>query len=163
MLYQKQEGMDRVIAYASRTLSKPEKHYSVFKLELLALKWAVTEKFRDYLLGTSCVVYTDNNPLTYLLSTAKLEATGQKWVAQLSDFNFSIVYRPGKKNQDADVMSRYPEQTKKMVTLDKDTVRSVCNGSMSPSPAVDTKPFKSLNILEVTEDPAQPMAQIELR
>ena len=72
----------------------------------------MTERFRDYLLGTSCVVYTDNNPFTYVLSTAKLEATGQKWVAQLSDFNFSIVYRLGKKNQDADVMSRYPDETK---------------------------------------------------
>jgi len=56
VLYQKQEGMDRVIAYASRTLSKPEKNYSIFKLEFLALKWAVTERFRDYLFGTSCVV-----------------------------------------------------------------------------------------------------------
>jgi len=155
----------RVIAYANRSLSKPEKNYSVFKLEFLALKWSVTEKFRDYLLGTSFVVYTDNNPLTYLFSTAKLEATGQKWVAQLSDFNFSIVYRPGKRNQDADVMSRYPEQNMDRVTLDKDkeTVKSVCDGSMNPGPVVETIPCKSLNILDVTEDPAQPMAQIDLR
>jgi len=79
------------------------------------------------------MVYTNNNPLTYLLSTAKPEATGHKWVAQQSDFNFSIVYRTCKKNQDADVMSRYPEQTKDMVT-------SVCNGSMNPSPVVGTIP-----------------------
>jgi len=77
---------------------------------------------------------------TLIISTAKLEATGQKWMAQLSDFNFSIVYRPGKKTPDADVMSRYPEQTKNMVTIDKDTVRSVCNGSLNPSTGVETIP-----------------------
>ena len=41
-------------------------NYSSMKLELLALKWAVTEKFRDYLLGAEFTVFTDNNPLSYL-------------------------------------------------------------------------------------------------
>ncbi|PIK50560.1 hypothetical protein BSL78_12567 [Apostichopus japonicus] len=49
VLYQEQEGKLRVIAYASRTLSAPEKNYHSTKLEFLALKWAVTERFRDYL------------------------------------------------------------------------------------------------------------------
>ena len=84
-------------------------------------------------------------------------------MAQLSDFNFSIVYRPGKKNQYANVMSRYPEQNTDRVTLDKETVRSVCDGSMNPGPVVETIPCKRLNILDVTEDPAQPLAQIDLR
>ena len=55
-----------VIAYTSQTLRPSEKsmcNYSSAKLELLALKWAVTEKFRDYLLGLKFTVYTDNNPL----------------------------------------------------------------------------------------------------
>jgi hypothetical protein len=63
-----------VIAYASRSLHPNEKNmdnYSSMKLEMLALKWAVTEKFRDYLIGSKFIVYTDNNPLCYL-QTAKL-------------------------------------------------------------------------------------------
>ena len=74
VLYQEQEGKLRVIAYASRTLTKAEKNYHLHsgKLEFLALKWAVTEHFRDYLIGSSCTIYTDNNPLTYVLSTDKL-------------------------------------------------------------------------------------------
>ena len=59
----------KVIAYASRSLwpgEKSMKNYSSAKLELLALKWAVTEKFRDYLLGSKFTVVTDNNPLAYL-------------------------------------------------------------------------------------------------
>ncbi len=49
---------------------------------------------------------TDNNPLTYILSTAKLDATGQRWVAELSSYNFELTYRSGKKNLDADALSR---------------------------------------------------------
>ena len=63
VLYQKKEGKLRIISYAS-------------KLEFLALKWAITEKLHDYLYGAKFTVVTDNNPLTYALSKAKLDATG---------------------------------------------------------------------------------------
>lgn len=111
VLYQKQNGKLRVIAYGSRTLTVAEKNYHLHsgKLEFLALKWAVTEKFRDYLYyAPFFTVYSDNNPLTYVLSTAKLNATGCRWVAELADFNFSVKYRPGKENVDADSLSRMP-------------------------------------------------------
>lgn len=106
MLFQLQDGKRRVIAYESRSLSKSERNYSAFRLEVLALKWAVTEKFRDYLLPNKFVV--DNNPVTHILTSAKLEATGQRWVSAFSEFNFDIVFMPGRKNVDADIMSRYP-------------------------------------------------------
>ena len=51
---------------------------------------------------------TDNNPLTYILTTAKLDATGQRWVANLANYNFSIRYKSGKLNVDADALSRNP-------------------------------------------------------
>ena len=79
VLYQKdQEGKIRVIAYASRSLSKSERNYAAHRLEFLALKWAITEKFKDYLYGGSFEVFTDNNPLTYILTSAKLDATTQR-------------------------------------------------------------------------------------
>ena len=110
VLYQKDEsGQVRAIAYASRSLKKSERNYPAHKLEFLALKWTVTEKFRDYLLGAPFFeVLTDNNPLTYVLTSAKLDATSQRWVADLASFNFSIVYRSGKQNIDADALSRIP-------------------------------------------------------
>ncbi len=52
------------------------------------------------------MVVTDNNPLTYVLTTAKLDATGQRSIADLSNYNFTIKYRSGKKNVDADALSR---------------------------------------------------------
>ena len=107
-LYQEQEGKMRVIAYASRGLSRSEANYPAHKLEFLALKWSVTEKFHDYLYGGHFKVLTDNNPLTYILTSAKLDATGQRWLAALANYNFNIQYRPGKKNVDADGLSRRP-------------------------------------------------------
>lgn len=68
VLYQRQNGKLRVIAYGSRTLTAAEKNYHLHsgKLEFLALKWAITEKFRDYLYyAPFFTVYSDNNPLTY--------------------------------------------------------------------------------------------------
>ena len=85
--------MDCVIAYASRTLSKSEKNYDAHKLEFLALKWSVTERFHKSLYGGHFEVYTDNNLLTYILTTAKLDATGQRWVASLANYNFKVFYR----------------------------------------------------------------------
>ena len=106
VLYQKQDdGADRVIAHASQTLSKSERNYDAHKVEFLALKWSVMERFHEYLYGGHIEVYTDNNPLTYILTTAKLDATGQRWVASLANYNFKIFYRSGKLNVEADALS----------------------------------------------------------
>ena len=116
-LYQKQDGRDRVISYASKILSPSERNYPVHKLEFLALKWAVTDKFHDYLYGNQFTAYTDNNPLTYVLTTAKLDAMGHRWVAALSQYNVDIVYRTGSSNPDADALSRirWPQKLKEVV------------------------------------------------
>ena len=111
VLYQYQDETLRVVAYGSRSLTPAEKNYHLHsgKLEFLALKWAICDQFRDYLYyAPSFKVYTDNNPLTYVLSSAKLNATGLRWIGELADFNFTIHYRPGKNNIDADVLSRMP-------------------------------------------------------
>lgn len=110
VLSQEQGGKVRPIAYASRGLRPPERNmsnYSSMKLELLALKWALTEKFREYLLGHKCIVFTDNNPLSHLES-AKLGAVEQRWAAQLASFDFELRYRSGKSNTNADALSRLP-------------------------------------------------------
>ncbi|MCG8625912.1 MAG: DDE-type integrase/transposase/recombinase, partial [Proteobacteria bacterium] len=105
------DGTVRVIAYASRSLRPGEKSmrdYSSAKIELLALKWAVCEKFKDYLLGSKFTVYTDNNPLVYV-KMSKLGAAQIRWLSELALYNFDIVYRTGKSNLVADALSRRPE------------------------------------------------------
>ncbi|XP_041961809.1 uncharacterized protein LOC121720042 [Alosa sapidissima] len=103
VLAQVQGGRERVIAYGSRSLHDAEKqdqNYSAFKLELLALKWAVTDKFKDYLWGATFQVFTDHRPLLHL-RTAKLGAVEQRWVAQLDNFDFSLCHKRA--------LSRLPE------------------------------------------------------
>ena len=97
-----------MIAYASQTVSKSERNYDAHKLEFLALNWSVTERFHEYLYGGHFEVYMDNNPLTYILATVKLDATVQRWVASLANYNFKIFYRNGKLNVEADALSRIP-------------------------------------------------------
>lgn len=65
ILYQRQAGVDRVIAYASRSLKPSERNYPAHKLEFLALKWAVTEKLSDYLYA--CLGYWRPIPTELLI------------------------------------------------------------------------------------------------
>ena len=88
VLYQSEGKLKRLIAYESRTLTNPKNNYSAYKLEFLALKWAVTQKFSDYLTMNHFLVLTDNNPLTYVLKTAKLDVTGQRWASASSEYDF---------------------------------------------------------------------------
>lgn len=97
--------MERVISYASIDLRASERNYPAHKLEFLWLKWAIPEKFHDYLYGNTFSVRTDYNPLTYVSSTAKLDATGHRWLAALGNYNFKAVYKAGVLNRDADGLS----------------------------------------------------------
>ena len=146
VLYQKQDGKMRVIAYASRSVSKAEANYPAHKLEFLALKWAVREKFHEYLYGSKPFeVFTDNNPLTYVLTSAKLDACGQRWVAKLANYNFSIKYRCGVSNTEADALSRikWPEALSENVDIDNgcmDThiINAILTGAVTKSSLIES-------------------------
>ena len=123
---QVQEGEDpRPVAYASRALHGGEKHYSPYRLEFKAVHWAVTQKFSQYLKGRKFVITTDHNPLVYILTTAKLDATTIRWVGELADYDFEIYYKSGSQNTDADVMSRiFEPQSEGHIT--QDMFRCMC-------------------------------------
>ena len=91
-------------------MNKTEQRYHSNKQEFLTLKWAITEQFHEYLSPyrknrNEFVVCTDNNPLTYIFSSANLDAAGQRWVACLTSYNFSLEYQKGKDNTVADFLS----------------------------------------------------------
>ena len=77
-------GMDAVITYTSRSLTKAKSHYPAHNSEFLTLKWAVVEKFHEYLYRSTFDIYTNNNPLTYVLTMTKLDAVSHQWVASLA-------------------------------------------------------------------------------
>ena len=108
VLSQDQDRQCKPIFFASRGLRPTERNmsnYSSRKLELLALIWSITEKFREYLLGAKFVVFTDNKPLSYL-QTAKLGTVEECWASELALFDFEIKYRLGTANRNADALSR---------------------------------------------------------
>ena len=80
------EGLGAVLSQKQSDLTLAEKNYHSFKLEFLALKWSVTEHFREYLVYVPFVVWTDNNQLTYMLTMPNLDATVHRWVGALALF-----------------------------------------------------------------------------
>ena len=124
------------VAYASQSLTKSERNCPVHKLEFLALKWAITDKFHKYLYGSQFQVYMDNNLHTYVLTMAKLDTTGHRWVAALSNYTFSIIYKSDKGHKDADAIShiKCPEA----VELNSQTVQAVCEGVQAPHGKIET-------------------------
>ena len=91
-------------------MNETEQRYHSNKQEFLTLKWVVTEQFHEYLSPygknrNEFVVRTDNNPLTYIFSSANLDAAGQHWVARLASYNFSLEYQKGKDNTVANFLS----------------------------------------------------------
>ena len=129
VLYQKQDdNTECVIAYGSRTSSKPD--YDAHKLEFLALKWSISERFHEYLYGGQFEVYTDNNPLTYILTTAKLDPTGQRWVASLANYNFKIFYKSGKLNVEADALSCIPWESTQVEHMEPLIVKTMLQSKL---------------------------------
>ena len=103
------EGVDRVIAYASKKLTRAEKNYSTTELELLAIIFAI-DKFRPYIYGRTFDLVTDHKPLIHLnTSTSKSERL-TRWKLALAEHTFDIKYKPGKDNVNADVLSRIEEE-----------------------------------------------------
>ena len=104
------DGWYHPITYASHVMNETEQRYHSNKQEFLTLKWVVTEQFHEYLLPygknrNEFVVHTNNNPLTYIFSSANLDAAGQRWVARLTSYNFSLEYQKGKDNTVANFLS----------------------------------------------------------
>ena len=100
------QGQERVISYASRSLSDREKAYSATEKEALAMIFAI-DHFRVYLLGKEFTLVTDHSALQWLHS---VEPKGRlaRWVMALQEYCFTVKHRPGSNNKNADALSRLP-------------------------------------------------------
>ena len=144
ILSQKQaDGQYHPIAYASRVMNETEQRYHSNKQEFLALKWAITEQFHEYLSPygknwNEFVVHTNNNLLTYIFFSTNLDAAGQWWVARLASYNFSLEYQKGKDNTVADFQSqmneRLPEEEVQeyLNQISYPRVKAVLNNAITP-------------------------------
>ena len=135
-LYQEQNGKLRILGLGSRTLVGAEKKYHSSKLEFLGLKWVIGDHFRDYLYYAEYFdVYTDFNPLTYINTSCKLNATGQRWVNVLTNFQFYVNYQPSIQNNVADLLSRFPKSSQDLEKHGQicsvEEVRAIFDGSFN--------------------------------
>ena len=107
VLSQIQKGEERVVAYYSSTLSRPERNYCVTRRELLAVVKSV-QHFHHYLYGRQFTVRTDHAALKWLLNFRNPEGQIARWIERLQYYNFQIEHRPGAKHGNADALSRRP-------------------------------------------------------
>ena len=110
--HQMSDGTEKPVAFASRTLAPPEKNYSQLDKEALAIMFGV-KKFHSFLYGRHFQIYSDHQPLRYLLSESKgvpamAASRLQRWALTLSAYEYTIVYRPGRDQAHADALSRLP-------------------------------------------------------
>jgi len=105
VLSQKIDGVEHVIAYGSRTLSKSERKYCVTRKEMLALVHFV-KHFRHYLYGKKFLLRTDHSSLKWLLSFKDPEGQVARWIEALGSYDMKIEHRPGRLHKNADGMSR---------------------------------------------------------
>jgi len=143
-------GIERPIAYASRTLSTSEKSYATIKKEMLAISWSI-KHFRHYLFGTKFKIVTDNRPLTWLMSVKEPDSKLVRW--RLLEYELEIVYKKGPLNVVADALRRVqPElnilENVSEVATNGETIHSAVEDLQFP---ISEKPWNEYNIQVVIE------------
>ena len=112
MITQKIDGVEKVLAFASRAIHKNEKNYSVTEKECLSVKWAC-EKFRGYIEGEKFTIITDHSALQWLLTRKNPTGRLGRWVQELQGYDFEVIHRKGTCNVVPDALSRMFEDTEK--------------------------------------------------
>ncbi len=99
-----EKGKEYVIAYASRNNNKDESNYSSYEGECLTIVWAIVH-FRPYFYGTKFTLYTDHQPIKWLMTNNKHTSKLVHWALILQEYEFKVIHRPGITHQNTHTMS----------------------------------------------------------
>jgi len=102
-----EKGKEYVIAYASRNNNKAESNYSSYEGECLVIVWAVIH-FRPYFYGTNFTLYTDHQPIKWLMTNDKLTGKLVRCALVLQKYEFKVIHQLGITHQNVDTMLRRP-------------------------------------------------------
>lgn len=138
VLSQGEIGKDKPIAYASRTMNKHEGNYSTTEKELLAILFGVNT-FRPYLYGYKFKIVTDHRPLTWLFNAKDPGGRLLRWRLKLEEYNYEIIYKPGRINSNADALSRNPVNAITHSNLNKTTYEQYFKKQFTKTISNDTK------------------------
>lgn len=141
VLSQGEIGKDRPICFNSRTLNKAESRYSTIERELLAIVWAI-HTYRPYLFGVRFTVVTDHKPLVWMYSLKDPSSRLLRWQIKIAEYDFQVVYKPGKYNSNADALSRRPLAINKVLT--RQALNNIATNSDSVSKADEDQPIQFL-------------------
>ena len=139
-----EDGQEKPIAFASRSLAPAEKKYSQLEKEGLAVIFGV-KRFHQYLFGRNFTIYSDHKPLHHLFREtnaipAMASARIQRWALTLGAYNYSIMYKAGKLNANADLLSRLPlPETPLEIPVPQETILLMESFQQSPVTASQIK------------------------
>lgn len=130
VLSQGEHGKERPVAYISRSLNRTEENYATNEKEMLAIVWAL-DNLRNYLYGAKKIkIFTDHQPLTFALSNRNHNAKLKRWKARIEEYNYELIYTPGKSNFVADALSRLETEVNHL----SDTSSETAGEAQSNSP-----------------------------
>ena len=118
IISQRQQWGERVIAYASKTLSKSQQDNSATKRKLFAIVY-FTQHFTNYLLGQKALIVTNHRALKWLYSFKESDGLLARWIEKLGQFDFEIKHEAGKKIPNADCLSRVPQTEDQVKDCDR--------------------------------------------
>ncbi|KAH9103881.1 hypothetical protein AeMF1_019899, partial [Aphanomyces euteiches] len=166
VLMQKQQNKNRVIAYASQSLTKAQqkwisKEMGISEIECWGIVWA-TRKFRPYIDRRHFDIYTDHEALTWLLNTGSRSGNHKlaRWAMKIQGLDYTVIHRPGELNGAADGLSRLavcPIQTRRMSRLNSAPVNlqpSLTHEGSSPDPTESNTPAPGSS---QSKNPLQPL------
>jgi len=158
VLSQIQNGEERVIAFASRTLTQQERAYCVTRKELLPVVFGL-KKFCPYLMGRHFVVRTDHSAIQWLRKTSVPLAQTARWLLFFEQYDFEVQHRSGKKHGNADALSRRPHVCKQCEKIVSAEIRDAEFDPVDNNSENGAETCRKVRVVSQTETPLFPDTQ----